>query len=67
MLIEKRDRWLVDQIRQLSIAVLDQGSLTCTACGEVSGVYIITRNQETLKLSATETYAYLHFLLSYTE
>ena len=67
MLIEKRDSWLVAQIRQLSIAVLDQGSFTCTACGEVSGAYIITRNQETLRLSAPETYAHLQFLLSDTE
>ncbi len=55
-LMEQRDRWLADQIRQLSIDVLSQGTFTCTECGEVSGEYIIKQGKETLRLCAADTY-----------
>lgn len=63
-LLEERDRWLTDQIRQLSIDVLQEGTFTCTACGEVSGTYIITQGSETYRLAAVDAYAFLQFILS---
>lgn len=58
-----RDRWLADQIRQLSVDVLSQGTFTCTECGEISGDYIINRDGQTLRLKAGEAYAFLKFAL----
>ena len=59
----QRDRWLAEQIRQLSVALLDQGIFTCTECGEVAGEYIIQPGQNSHRLSQAETYALLQFLL----
>ena len=63
-LMAQRDRWLVEQIRQLSVDAIGQGTFTCTECGEVSGEYIIQRGEETQRLSAAEAYAFLQFALS---
>ena len=64
-LLEQRDRWLEEQIRQLSTKVIDQGTFTCTACGEVSGEYIINQQgQEDIRLKAADAYAFLQFILS---
>ena len=60
----ERDRWLADQIRQLSVDVLSQGTFTCTECGEISGDYIINRDGKTLRLKAGEAYAFLKFVMS---
>lgn len=63
-LMQERNRWLEDQIRQLSVAALERGTFTCTACGEADGEYILDRNgDETCRLSAVETYAFLQFVL----
>ena len=64
--MEQRDRWLEDQIRQLSVDVLDQATFTCTACGEVAGEYIISRGENIMRLSAADTYAFLQFIASTT-
>ena len=63
-LMAERDRWLADQIRQLSVDVLSQGTFTCTECGEISGDYIINRDGKTLRLKAGEAYAFLKFVMS---
>lgn len=65
-LMVQRDRWLTHQIRKLSVDVLDRGTFTCTECGEVTGTYIVKRGQETQRLSAAETYAFLQFLTAET-
>lgn len=62
-LMAERDRWLADQIRQLSVDVLSQGTFTCTECGEVSGDYIINQDGKTLRLKAGDAYAFLQFIL----
>lgn len=62
-LMAERDRWLADQIRQLSVDVLSQGTFTCTECGEVSGDYIINQDGKTLRLKAGDAYAFLKFAL----
>lgn len=61
-LLEERDRWLEEKIRQLSVDVLKKGTFTCTACGEVSGAYIIAQGEEKYRLSAADTYAFLQFI-----
>ncbi|MEO0946860.1 MAG: hypothetical protein AAFY11_01680 [Cyanobacteria bacterium J06641_5] len=63
-LMAQRDRWLAEQIRQLSVDVLSQGIFTCTECSLVSGEYIIQQGAETQRLSAAEAYAFLQFTLS---
>ena len=63
-LMAERDRWLADQIRQLSVDVLSQGTFTCTECGETSGDYIINREGKTLRLKAGDAYAFLKFVLN---
>ena len=62
-LMAERDRWLADQIRQLSVDVLSQGTFTCTECGEVAGDYIINKDGKTLRLKAGDAYAFLKFML----
>jgi hypothetical protein len=61
--LKRRDRWLVEQIRQMSVDMLNFGTYTCTACGEVVGEYIIDYSGEKLRLSMAETYALLKFIL----
>lgn len=54
--------WLEAQIRQLSIDALNANALTCNACGEIAGTYIIEYGGETFRLGGEETYAFLHFV-----
>jgi hypothetical protein len=54
--------WLEDKIRQLSVAALSENAITCTACGEVLGAYIIEYGGKTFRLSAEETLALLQFV-----
>jgi hypothetical protein len=63
-LIKRRKQWLEEQIRQLSVDTLEIGAYTCTACGEVSGEYIIDHMGEKQRLSDVETYAFLKFILA---
>ena len=62
-LMVERERWLAEQIRQLSVDVLSQGTFTCTECGEISGDYIINKDGKTLRLKAGDAYAFLKFVL----
>jgi hypothetical protein len=59
-----RDRWLEAQIRQLSIDLLVIDTYTCTACGEVLGEYIIDHSGEKFRLSKSETYSFLKYILA---
>lgn len=59
-----RDQWLEEQIRQLSIDLLEIGTYTCTACGEVLGAYIIDHSGEKFRLSKSETYSFLKYILT---
>ncbi len=63
-LIEQRDRWLAEQIRQLSVDLLSQGTFTCTACGAVAGDYIVQQDGENHRLNTPETYAFLQYMKS---
>lgn len=55
--------WLEEQIRQLSVEALSAHALTCNACGEITGTYIIEYQGETFRLGGEETYAFLSFLV----
>ena len=59
-----RDQWLEEQIRQLSIDILVIGTYTCTVCGEVVGEYIIDHSGEKFRLSKSETYSFLKYILA---
>lgn len=63
-LMDQRDRWLTEQIGELSVTLLSKGVFTCTECGKVSGTYIIQQGDESQRLSTVETYAMLQFLLA---
>jgi hypothetical protein len=54
--------WLKAQILQLSVDTLKSSAVTCTACGEVLGTYIIDYKGERFRLSLEETYAFLKFI-----
>jgi hypothetical protein len=62
-LLDRRNHWLAEQIRQMSVDTLSLGTYICTACGEVSDVYIIDYSGKTFRLSDVETYALLKFIL----
>ncbi|GBO52996.1 hypothetical protein APA_797 [Pseudanabaena sp. lw0831] len=63
-IMDNRNQWLEEQIRQLSIDLLEIGTYTCTACGEVLGEYIIDHSGEKFRLSKSETYSFLKFILT---
>ncbi len=54
--------WLKAQILQLSVDTLKSHVVTCTACGEVLGTYILDYKGERFRLSLEETYAFLKFI-----
>jgi len=64
IVLEQRDRWLAEQIRDLSVTLLSQGVFTCTECSKVSGEYIIQQGDASQRLSTIDTYAMLQFLLA---
>ncbi|NER83367.1 MAG: hypothetical protein F6K42_28205 [Leptolyngbya sp. SIO1D8] len=57
------DSWLTEQIRQLSVTALKASALTCNACGEVAGTYIIEYDGQTFRLPGEETYTFLNFIV----
>lgn len=65
-LFEQFDQWLHEQILQLSVDRLGSGVLTCTACEEVFGEYIIEYSGEKFRLPAGQTYAFLQFVAAAT-
>mgnify|MGYP001796343850 FL=1 len=56
--------WLAAQVRQLSIAALKTSTLTCNACGEVSGAYIIEYEGQRFRLPGEEALAFLQFIVT---
>ena len=54
--------WLEAQILQLSVDTLKLNAVTCTACGEVLGTYIIDYKGERFRLPLEQTYAFLKFI-----
>ena len=54
--------WLKAQILQLSVDTLKSNAVTCTACGEVLGTYIIDYNDNRFRLPLEQTYAFLKFI-----
>ncbi len=57
------EEWLAAKIRQLSIEALKQQTLTCNACGEIAGTYIIEYDGQTFRLPGEETLAFLAFVV----
>jgi hypothetical protein len=60
---EQFEAWIKTEILKLSVDTLKEQAVTCTACGEVLGTYIIDYKGERLRFSAEGTYAFLKFLL----
>jgi len=54
--------WLKAQILQLSVDTLKLNAVTCHACGEVLGTYIIDYKGDRFRLSLEEAYAFLKFI-----
>ena len=54
--------WLKAQILQLSVDTLKSNAVTCTACGEVLGTYIIDYQGDRFRLSLEQAYALLKFI-----
>ena len=59
--------WLEEQVRRLSVAALSASALTCNACGEVAGTYIVEYQNQTFRLAGEEALAFLEFILSGAE
>jgi hypothetical protein len=59
---ETFESWLKTQILQLSVDTLKSKAITCTACGEVLGTYIIEYQGNQFRYSPTEAYAFLKFI-----
>ncbi len=57
------EEWLSARIRQLSVEALAQRTLTCNACGEVAGTYIIEFEGQTFRLPGEEAFAFLSFIV----
>lgn len=58
------ESWLEAQIRQLSVEALKANALTCNACGEIAGTYIIEYDQQIFRLPGEETFAFLQFIVT---
>lgn len=56
------ESWLKVQILQLSVDTLKSKAITCTACGEVLGTYIIEYQGCQFRYSPAEAYAFLKFV-----
>lgn len=61
-LTEAFQDWLKAQILQLSVDTLKFQAITCTACGEVLGTYIIDYKGERFRLPLEQIYAFLKFI-----
>ena len=55
------EKWLTEQINQLSVDTLSAGVLTCTACPKVMGDYIVEYKGASMRLSTEKTYAFLQY------
>lgn len=54
--------WLEQEIQRLSVETLSSDVVTCTACGEVQGDYIIDYQGKSMRLPSAEAYAFLKFV-----
>ncbi len=54
--------WLEKEIQRLSVETLSSDVVTCTACGEVRGDYIIDFQGKSFRMPAGEAYAFLMFV-----
>ena len=59
------EAWLAAKIRQLSVEALEQKTLTCNACGEIAGTYIVEYDGQTFRLPGEEALAFLEFIVSH--
>ncbi|MBW4471519.1 MAG: hypothetical protein KME45_14095 [Stenomitos rutilans HA7619-LM2] len=59
---EAFEDWLKAQILQLSVDTLKSNAVTCTACGEILGTYIIDYKGDRFRLSLEQAYAFLKFI-----
>lgn len=57
------DEWMNTQISHLSLSATQLSNLTCTACNEILGMYIIDYQGDRFHYSAFRTYAFLKFIL----
>ncbi|MDX2229683.1 MAG: hypothetical protein NW220_08600 [Leptolyngbyaceae cyanobacterium bins.349] len=55
------EAWLKEQILQLSVDTL-QSAVTCTACGEILGTYIIEYQGNRFRYPLDKAYAFLKFV-----
>lgn len=56
------EQWLKEQIQHLSVDTLLKNTITCTACGEVQGIYVIDYQGQKFRLGMEKTYAFLSFV-----
>lgn len=57
------EEWLTEEIQKLSIIALKTQTLTCNACGEVLGTYIVEYGGDTFRLPGEEAYTFLKFIV----
>jgi hypothetical protein len=55
--------WLEQQILTLSVDALNEKVLTCTACGQIKGDYIIEYQGQSFRYGAGKAYAFLRYIL----
>lgn len=60
------ESWLKTQILQLSVDTLKSKAITCTACGEVLGTYIVEYKGKQFRYSPEAAYAFLKFIVETT-
>lgn len=58
------EEWLKAEILKLSVDTLKHQAVTCTACGEILGTYIVDYKGTAFRFSAERAYAFLKFLLA---
>ncbi|MGB2925651.1 MAG: hypothetical protein WBB82_10145 [Limnothrix sp.] len=63
----KFEAWLEQQILSLSVDALNEKVLTCTACGQVKGDYIIEYQGKSMRFDAGKTYGFLQYILAQSE
>jgi hypothetical protein len=56
------ETWLKERVFQLSVDTLKSDTVTCTACGEVLGTYIVEYRGNRFRYSLGEAYAFLSFV-----
>jgi hypothetical protein len=56
------EAWMQAQILQLSVDTLKLEAVTCTACGEILGTYIIDYRGDRYRYPMSRTYAFLKFI-----